>query len=77
MESYSRFQCEVAGARDRAQQLRREAAEQRLVRQLRVTSPRRSRSPQWGFDWRSRLAARLHAVAERLELHPDLKESHL
>lgn len=77
MELYSRFQCEVAGARDRAQQLQREAAEQRLVRQLRVTSPRRSRSPQRHFGWRSRLAARLHAVAERLEPHPDPKESHL
>lgn len=60
MESYSRLYGEITGAYDRAEALRLEAAQRRLVRQLGGTSP-----------WRARLAARLHALAERLEPHPE------
>lgn len=70
MELYSRFQCEVVGARDRARQLQREAAEQRLIRAFGSPSPLDA----W---WRSRLAARLHTLAEHLEPRPEPKESHL
>lgn len=74
MEPYSRFLSEVVNARDRAHQLRREAEEQRLIQQLVVTPSRPfQRRPQW----RSRLAAQLHALAERLESQPDPKESRL
>ncbi len=70
MELYSRFECEVAEARDRTRQLQHEAAERRLVQQLRTSS-----STQAG--WRSRLAAQLHTLAERLEPQPEPKESRL
>ena len=70
MEPYSRFQCEVTGARDRARQLQHEAAERRLVQQLRTT-------PSAHAGWRSRLAAQLHTLAEHLEPQPEPKESRL
>ena len=70
MELYSRFECEVVGARDRARQLQREAAEQRLIRHLRTSSLPR-------VGWRSRLATQLHTLAERLEPHPEPRESRL
>lgn len=66
MEPYSRFHSEVRDARARTQELQREAEERRLVRQLRDASPR-------SFYWRARLAARLHALAERLEPHSNAK----
>lgn len=69
MDPYSRFHGEVLNARARARQMQREAEERRLVRQLRASSPH--------SQWRSRLAAQLHALAERLEPRPDPKESHL
>jgi Flp pilus assembly protein TadB len=64
MDSYSRFHDVVADARARSERLQREAAEQRLVRQLRTASP-----------WRAALAAQLHRLAERLEPQPEPKES--
>ena len=70
MELYSRFECEVVGARDRARQLQREAAERRLVQQLRTSSSTHT-------GWRSQLAAQLHTFAERLEPQPEPKESRL
>lgn len=65
MDSYSRFYGEVLNARARTHQLQQEAQERRLLRQLRASSPR--------FQWRSRLAAQLHALAERLEPQPNPK----
>ena len=70
MEPYSRFECEIAEARDRARRLQHEAAERRLVQQLRPT-------PSTHAGWRSRLAAQLHTLAERLEPQPEPKESRL
>lgn len=64
MDSYSRFHDVVTDARARSERLRREATEQRLVRQLRSASP-----------WRSTLATQLHRLAERLEPHSEPKES--
>ena len=64
MDSYSWFHDVVADARARSERLRQEAAEQRLVRQLRGASP-----------WRATLAAQLHRLAERLEPQPEPKES--
>lgn len=63
MEPYSRLECEIAGARSRTQQLRREAAEQRLIGEARSAAVHASADTRW----RSRLAAQLHALAERLE----------
>ena len=74
MDPYSRFHSEVVDARARAQRLQREAEEWRLVRQLKLASPGHS---QRRSGWRSRLAAQLHALAERLEPRPDPKESSL
>lgn len=70
MELYSKLQCEVIGARDRARQLQHEAAERRLVQQLRISSPTHA-------GWRSRLAAQLHTLAEHLEPRTEPKESRL
>lgn len=67
METYSRLHSEIMYARGCAEDLRREAAERRLVRQLRSASPRY-------FQWRAVLAARLHALAKRLEPHPAPQE---
>lgn len=64
MDSYSRFHDVVADARARSERLQQEAAERRLLRQLRSASP-----------WRSNLAAQLHRLAERLEPQPEPKES--
>lgn len=64
MDSYSRFHDVVTDARARSERLQREAAEQRLVRQLRSASL-----------WRAALAAQLHRLAERLEPQPEPKES--
>lgn len=77
MEFYSRFACEVAGARDRAQQLQQEAAEQRLIQDFRSAAVATRANMLVGARWRSRLAAQLHALAERLEPHPEPKESHV
>lgn len=77
MEPYSRFECEVAGARDRARQLQREAAEQRLIRDFRSATVNTRASISVDARWRSRLAAQLHALAERLEPHPEPKKSRL
>ncbi len=74
MDPYSRFHGEVTDARARAQRLQREAEEWRLVQQLKLASLGHA---QRRFGWRSRLAAQLHRLAERLEPGPDPKESPL
>ena len=55
----SRFYAEVGEVRTRAQALAQEAELQRLLREAKVCP--------W---WRSRLAAQLRSVAERLEPQP-------
>lgn len=71
METYSRLECEIAEARSRTRQLRREAAEQRLIGEARGTTL----DERADTRWRARLAAQLYALAERLEPQPE-RRSH-
>ncbi len=56
MDSASRFYSETALVKSRLEQLRREASEQRVLRELKPAG-----------RWRTHLAAALHRLAEHLE----------
>ena len=56
MDSASRFYSETTSVKSRLEGLRREASEQRVLRELKPAG-----------RWRALLAAALHRLAERLE----------